>query len=402
MVGFIYELKNAGIPISVQYALEFYRALRQGLARNLDQLFLLARLIFIKRVEHYDLFEQVFSRCFLGVEGGKSVVNWEDLLDQKPFRHWLQEEVEQGRLSLREIQEMDTEELLLRFWQTLLDQEGEHHGGSRWIGTRGASPFGHSAARASEGVRVYGSGRHGSAIKVIDRRHYVNYSDKSTLGKENLRQALVSLKSLQPLGPETELDVDATIHRTARNGGEIELVFGRELRNRLKLILLMDNGGTSMAPHVDLVKKVFNRIRDLFQDVKHYYFHNCVYGAVYANPQRTRPVKWPHLIREGSRCRLIVIGDANMAPSELMAAYGSLSIASDVRRPGIEWLRELRAAFPVSVWLNPIPRERWDRHSSTIYKIGSIFHMEDLTLAGIKNAVEHLNLQGSTQDRHGL
>lgn len=398
MMGFIYELKKAGIPIGVQYVLEFFQALRQGAAKDMDQLFLLSRLIFVKRVEHYDTFEQVFSRFFWGSRGEDPFVRWKELLHEKAFREWLRQQVDGEGSSVRNLKEMDTEELLSRFWQTLLDQAGEHHGGHRWIGTRGSSPFGHSAGRTAGGVRVYGSGRHGTAFKVIDQRRYINYSDRSVLGRENLQQVLSALKSLQPVGSETELDVEETIHRTAKNGGEIELVFKRELRNRLRLILLLDNGGSSMVPHVDLVKGVFQRVRDLFEDVKHYYFHNCIYGAVYADEQRTKPVKWDHLLRENSRTRLIIMGDANMAPFELLAAQGSLNPASHVRKPGMEWLRELRGAFPVSVWFNPIPRERWGWHSATISQIAGIFHMEDLTLEGIKRGVEHMNVQGKAFD----
>lgn len=398
MVGFIYKLREAGIPVSVQYILEFYRALRRGLAANLDQLFLLARLIFVKRVEHYDTFEQVFAAFFLGAEGAKRLADWEELIAGKPFQDWLRHEIESGRLTPEAIREFDTEELLARFWETVLAQQGEHHGGNTWVGTRGRSPFGHSGQFAG-GIRVYGRGLYGTAQKVIDNRRYVNYSDKSTLSTENLRQVLTSLKSLRPVGPESELDVDETIAQTARNGGEIELIFCRELRNRLKLIILLDNGGYSMTPYIPLVKTVFNKIRDLFTDVNYYYFHNCIYGTVYSDPPRREAVKWGKLVNENRATRLLIIGDANMAPSELMASYGSIDIFSTERRPGYEWLQELRNAFPVSVWFNPIPRERWDRESSTIHHIRRIFHMEDLTLAGIKNAVTYLNLQGQTYDK---
>lgn len=397
MVGFVYELMDAGIPVSVQYVMEFFRALRDGLATNLDQLFLLSRLIFVKRVEHYDAFEQVFAHFFLGTQYGRSVVEWEELLQGKPFRQWLQREIEQGRLSLDQIREMDTEELLQKFWETLLKQKEAHHGGGKWVGTGGTSPYGHSG-RQPGGIRVHGQSLHGSASKVIDARRYINYSDKTTLGNENLRQVLTSLKSLQPTGPETELNVDETIYRTARNGGEIELVFGKELRDRLKLVILMDNGGYSMMPYVPLVRTIFTKIRDQFKDVSFYYFHNCVYGTVYSDVRRTRPVKWEAFLNESSKSRLIIIGDANMAPSELMAAYGSIDIATDIRKPGIEWLKELKEAFPVSVWFNPIPSDRWGYLSSTIYRIGTVFHMEDLTLAGIKSGVAYLNVEGKAHD----
>ncbi|NLI80719.1 MAG: hypothetical protein GX443_03415 [Deltaproteobacteria bacterium] len=401
MVGFVYALMDAGIPVSVRYLLEFTHAIRSGMARDLDQLFLLARLVFVKRVEHCDTFEQVFASYFFGADPAQALIRWEDLLSSKPFHEWLRDQVEQGKLSPEDVQELDTDELLARFWETVLAQEGAHHGGNRWVGTRGGSPYGHAARHPGGGIRVQGKGIHGTAQKVIGARRFVSYSDHSTLSAENLRQALQSLRSLRPSGPETELDLDETIARTAKNGGEIELVFGRELRNRVKLIVLMDNGGYSMTPYIPLVRTLFNNIRGLFADAKFCYFHNCIYGVVFRDPARTDPVPWEKLMNEGHATRLIIVGDANMAPAELMACYGSLDLFTAQRKPGVEWLRELRNAFPVSVWLNPIEKARWGRESTSIQLIRRVFHMEDLTLAGIKNAVTHLNLQGQVYDRLG-
>jgi uncharacterized protein len=398
MVGFIYQLREAGVPVSVQYILEFYRALQRGLASNLEQLFLLARLIFVKRVEHYDMFQQVFASFFLGSDlARRKMIDWEELMAGKSFRDWLREEIESGRLSDEAIREFDNEELLARFWETVLAQQSQHHGGNRWVGTHGRSPFGHSGQHAG-GMRVHGQSRYHTAQKVISDRRYIDYSEKSTLSHENLRQALASLKSLRPVGPESELDVDETIARTARNGGEIELVFQRELRNRLKLIVLLDNGGYSMDPHIPLVRTIFQKLRGLFRDIQYYYFHNCIYGAVYKDQRRTEPVKWEKFLMEPKTTRLVVIGDANMAPSELMAASGSLDIHSSERKPGLDWLTELSTAYPVSVWLNPIRKDYWAHESLTVRQIGRIFPMEDLTLAGIKSAVACLNLQGQAFD----
>ncbi len=397
MVDFIYGLRRAGIPVSIHYILEFYRGLRAGIARDLDRLFLFARLVFVKKVEHYDAFEQVFRQTFLG---DPSVVpeDWENLLRGKPFEEWLRGEVESGRLPPEALRQFDNEELLERFWRTVMAQDGEHHGGNTWVGTGGRSPFGHSG-RHGGGLRVHGESVHGTAQKVIGARRYIHYSDETPLRSENLRQVLSTLKSLRPVGPETELDVDSTIERTAKNGGEIELVFQRELRNRVELVVLVDNGGYSMLPYVDLVKTVFNKIRDCFRDVRFFYFHNCIYGTVYADPQRRQPVMWDKLLSAGKKTRLIIIGDANMAPAELMASYGSIDPTTAIRKPGYVWLRELREAFPVSVWLNPIPRDHWVWNSSTIARIGQIFPMEDLTLGGIKNATAYLNIQGQAVDQ---
>ncbi len=389
MIAFIQQLRKAEIPVSVRYVLEFYDGIRRGLAPDLDRLFLLARLVFVKRVEHYDAFERVFAAFFLGKDSGQ-MPQWEETFAGKPFEEWLREQVAKGAISLDELRTFELDELLKRFWETMLKQEGEHHGGNRWIGTGGRSPFGHSGSSGG-GVRVYGKGLHGTAQKVIDRRNYMNYSGKSALAGTNVGQALAALKNHKRAGPETELEIDETIHRTAKNGGEIELVFTKELRDRLKLVVLLDNGGYSMEPHLQLVKEVFGKMRDRFKDLKYYYFHNCLYGTVYEDMRRTVAVAWETLVSRGADTHLIVIGDANMAPSELMAANGSLYSHTHDRRPGIEWLKQLRAAFPASVWLNPIPRQYWAGESVTITHVGRIFPMEDLTLAGIKNGVQILS-----------
>jgi uncharacterized protein with von Willebrand factor type A (vWA) domain len=388
MLSFIQKLHAAQIPISVRYILEFYEGLQRGLAPDVDRLFLFARLVFVKHVEHYDAFERVFALFFLG-RVSRDMPDWEDAFADKPFREWLGEQIEKGVFTPEDLRKYATEDLLMLFWKTMLEQKDRHSGGNKWIGTGGRSPFGHSG-RAGGGMRVYGRGLHGTAQKVIDKRSYVNYSEKSALARENVRQVLASLKNLKRAGPETELDIDATIARTAKNGGEIELVYTKELRDRLKLIVLLDNGGYSMIPYLELVKSVFGRIRDQFKDLKYYYFHNCLYGAVYQDLPRTVAIPWEVLIAQGTDTHLIIIGDANMAPFELMAANGSLYIQAGDRKPGREWLEELRGAFRASVWLNPIPKERWSYESVTINRIAAIFAMEDLSLAGIANAVNIL------------
>ncbi len=395
VLSFINALRREEIPVSVRQVLEFHGALREGLAPDIDHLFLLTRLIFIKRVEHYDTFERVFASFFMGKDFRKISTDWEDALSSKPFEQWLREEIEKGTLTVDELREFGTDELLRRFWETIAKQQDRHRHGRTWIGTSGTSPFGHGG-RDGGGIRVHGKSIHGTAQKVISGRNYLNYSSKSSIAHDNLHQVLASLRNFQLAGPETELDIDETISRTAKNGGEIDLVFTRERRDRLKLIVLLDNGGYSMEPYIDLVKAVFGKIRDQFKELKYFYFHNCIYGTVYSDQPRTRPVHWENFIGRGRDTRLIIIGDANMAPAELMAASGSLYFVSEERKSGREWLKELRTAFPASIWLNPIPKERWAGESISIDRIGRIFPMEDLTLSGIKNAVDRLNIQGQT------
>jgi hypothetical protein len=387
---FFYQLRDQGIPVSLKYVLEFYQALERGLAPDLDRLFILMRLIFVKKVEHFDVFEQAFASYFLGVEGEAtprfSLQAWED----KDFSRWLEEELAKGTLSDDALERMSLSDLLQRFWEVATEQKGKHRGGHTWVGTGGTSPFGHTGAER-EGIRVEGDSLHGSALKVIETRRYVDYAASATLRAENLRQVLAALKHLAPAGPPTELDVDETIDQSCRNGGEIELVFKRELKDRIQLMVLLDNGGASMRPYLDLVKLVFGLMRDQFKDLDYYYFHNCIYGCVYSDPQRLTPYPIYQMLRRDPETRLIIIGDANMAPAELMLSDGSIDYFSKVRVPGRDWLWQIRNYFGHSVWLNPILRNRWPQESQTIYQIGEIFPMEDLTLAGIRRGVEWLN-----------
>jgi hypothetical protein len=387
---FFYQLRDQGIPISLRYVLEFYQALEKGLAPDLDRLFILMRLIFVKKVEHFHVFEQAFASYFLGLEGDAiprfSLQAWED----KDFSRWLEEELAKGTLSDDALEQLSLAELLQRFWEVAMEQKGKHRGGHTWVGTGGTSPFGHTGAER-EGIRVEGDSLHGSALKVIESRRYVDYAVSATLRAENLRQVLGALKHMAPAGPPTELDVDETIDQSCRNGGEIELVFKRELKDRIQLVVLLDNGGASMRPYLDLVKLVFGLMRDQFRDLDYYYYHNCIYGAVYSDPQRLTPYPIYQMLRRDPETRVIIIGDANMAPAELMLSDGAIDYFSKVHVAGRDWLWQIRNYFGHSVWLNPIPRHQWPQESQTIYQIGEIFPMEDLTLAGIRRAVEWLN-----------
>jgi uncharacterized protein len=398
---FFQLLRDQGVPVSLRHVLELYEALEKGLAPDLDRLFILLRLTCVKKLEHFDAFEQTFAAYFLDAEYGRGRRLSQDFWESKAFRRWLEEEVRRGAVAEKDLEHLPLEDLLRRFWEVALKQVGKHRGGHTWIGTGGTSPFGHSGAKR-EGVRVYGDSVHSSALKVIEARRYVNYAAAATLRAENIRQALASLRHMVPTGPATELDVDETVTRSSRNGGEIELIFRRELRDRIQVVVLLDNGGSSMIPFVDLVKLVFAKMRDQFRDLDYFYFHNCIYGCVYSDHQRRTSYPVHQLLGRDPETRLIIIGDANMAPAELFLSDGAIDYFSKIRVPGREWLLQLRSHFPRSVWLNPVPRSRWPRESSTIISIGQIFPMEDLTLSGIRQAVEWLNAGGAPRGYRGV
>ena len=387
--GFILLLRDYGVPVSMTDTLDFYRGMERGVAPDLDSLFLFARLCFVRRVEHMDSYERAFAFHFYGIDLPRVAEGDPELLNTPQFRQWLKEAVRRGELPPQALWTFPPGELMRRFWDTVRKQMEEHHGGSRWVGTGGNSPFGHSG-NSKGGVRVFGEGGKMSAAKVIGERRYVDYSDTNALGGGNLAQALTSLKKLTPSGPRDQLDLDATIYESARNGGEIDLVFRRDLLDRLEVVLLIDNGGTSMLPHVELTRLLFSKLRDRIKRIHTYFFHNTIYGSVYKDPQRRQPLRTPELLKRSQDTRLIVVGDASMAPEELVYASGALYWGEeDDRESSLRWLERLRDRFRHSVWLNPIPKDLWPTAygRTTIHEIGKVFHMEDLTLGGIKRAV---------------
>ena len=280
-----------------------------------------------------------------------------------------------------------------KFWDRLKEQTKEHHGGNKWIGTKGNSPFGHSG-NAEKGVRVGGGQGSGTALKVIGDRRYISYAHSNKLRSDNLRQALEAMKHLRHVGAEDVLNLDDTIRETANNGGEIELRFDKELRDRMKLVLMIDNGGYSMTPYVELTRLLFSKLHDRFDNIDTYYFHNAFYEKVYIDQRRIRGYPIEKLMQRRKDTRFVIVGDATMAPEELLSPFGSIT-GFDLGdpRPSIHWMKQIAGKFKHTVWLNPISRERWGGNygATTLKKIREVFHMKDLTLGGVKGMVEHLS-----------
>jgi uncharacterized protein with von Willebrand factor type A (vWA) domain len=288
-----------------------------------------------------------------------------------------------------EIGKLSPEELIAYFKARLADQKGRHAGGSRWIGTGGTSPVGHSGYHPG-GMRVGGVSRNKSAVKVAMDRRYRDYSHQGPLTQAMVGEALKRLRNLVPTGPKDQVNVAATIYQAMKNGGEIEIVFDRSLRDRLKVILAIDNGGWSMDPYIPVVQTVFDYARAQFKDLKTFFFHNTIYDVLWADPARYRkPQRIDEFARYDPETRLIVVGDASMAPYELTAAEGSIHVEERSGRPSIERLAFLAETFRHCAWLNPM-NERYWYYSQTVRAIGRVFPMFQLSLDGLEKAITHL------------
>ena len=391
-LDFFYLLRDYNLPVTPREFLEFNEGLEKGLVKDLDDLFVLARLNFVRRAEHQDAFERAFAFYFFGIDLPPVAEGDFELFRTKQFRKWLEQAIKRGEIPKHAVYNMSPEELMAKFWDTMREQLEAHHGGSKWIGTGGNSPFGHSG-HSSGGMRVYGEGKNRSALKVIGDRRYVDYSDTNMLRGENLRQALESLRHMTDAGPYSRLNLEETIRKTARNAGEIDLVFERDLRDRISIVLLIDNGGSSMQPFVDITRLLFQKMHGRFEDLETYYFHNTIYEAVYVDPRRIRKYPMEQILLRKPETRIIIVGDASMAPEELEWPHGQIAWGSSDPHASTWWLNRIRERFKHTCWLNPIPKDAWDHAygNFTISRVRDYFHMEDMTLGGIRNMVEHLS-----------
>ncbi len=391
-IDFFYTLKNVGIPVSPTSFLTLHRALRTGLVNSLNDFYTASRSILVKSERYFDLYDQAFAHHFEGAElPDYSGVELDDIaramLDQ-----WLKEPralAEALGIDESELNRLTPEELIEYFKERLKEQTGEHHGGSRWIGTGGTSPVGHSGHHPG-GMRVGGVSRNKSAVKVALDRRYRDYSLSGPLTRPMVGEALKRLRNLVPVGPKDRVNIDETLYQTMKNGGEIEIVFERSLKDRLKVILAIDNGGYSMDPYISVVQTVFDYARSQFKDLKTYFFHNTVYSTLWGDSARFRkPKPIAEFAAADPQTRLFIVGDASMAPYELMVADGSIHIEERSGTPSIECLKFLADTFSHAVWLNPMPEDMWN-YTQTVKTIGRIFPMFELSIDGLEKAVHYV------------
>ncbi|MCK5838169.1 MAG: hypothetical protein KAH09_12965, partial [Desulfobacula sp.] len=292
-VKFFYTLKEIGIPVSPTSFLTLQKALNQGAINSLDDFYTCARAILVKSERYFDLYDQVFAHHFEGVPLPENDGFEIDEIAQGMLDEWLKNsKMVADALGVDEekLKKMSPEELIDYFKERLKDQEGQHQGGYKWIGTGGFSPVGHSGYNPG-GMRVGGRSGNKSAVKVANERRYKDYSTDGPLTQARIGEALKRLRNLIPSGPKDTINIDDTIKETIRNAGEIELVFDRALKDRLKVILLIDNGGWSMDPYIQVVQTLFDYARSQFKEVKTYFFHNTIYDYVWEDPSRYKKPK---------------------------------------------------------------------------------------------------------------
>jgi len=384
-VDFFYQLRRFKVPVSITEWMTLMKALNAGYAfSSISAFYYLSRSILVKSETYYDQFDQAFYQYFGGLETP------EEIRDQ--VLDWLNNPINELRLSdeeMKHLERLSLEELRKKLEERLKEQTERHDGGGKWIGTGGTSPFGHGGSHPS-GIRIGGTRGGGMAVQVAAERRFRNYRSDVTLDVRQIKVALKKLRRFSRVGPEDELDIEATVDKTCKEGGEIELVWTRERKNMVKALLVMDSGG-SMDPYARLCSRLFSAAHSSshFKDFQHYYFHNCVYQDLYKDIATMDDVKTASILKNlDSDYKLVLVGDAFMSPSELVHRGGAIDYYYYNEIPGIEWLKRLADHFHHAVWLNPMPTSAW--HHPTISAIGRIFPMFPLTLDGLERAVQSL------------
>jgi uncharacterized protein with von Willebrand factor type A (vWA) domain len=379
------SLRTHGVRVTTHEWLALMEALNKGVvAPNLVHFYYTARALLVKRESDFDRFDQAFIQVFGGIDTSH--------IDLDPILAWLEDAKQPRNFSPEELaalESMDLESLRELFEKRLKEQSERHDGGSKWIGTGGTSPFGHSGRHPS-GIRMGGSGRSRSAMQIATRRDFQNYRDDVVLDIRQIQVALRKLRRLSRRGVDDELDLDETIDQTGRNAGDLTLVFRPPRKNLVRLILMMDAGG-SMTPFAQLVSRLFTAAGKAghWKSFEAYYFHNCVYEKVWSDIRLRTEVNTTEIIKKANENSvLVMVGDASMHPGELTQRYGSIDYWHRNESPGIEWLRRLKKAFPTAAWLNPMPERWWNAPSLIMIK--NLYSMHPLTLRGLDEAVKTL------------
>lgn len=392
---FFYTLKDKGLEVSLGEWLDLQDALDKGLCESsLTQFYYVARMILVKSETEFDKFDMAFEECFKGVkmetEIGKNMLRWLDKSDMMELAH------EEARNHLNQVEDIhvDKEDVEQTFKQRLKDQNEEHNGGSFWIGTMGKTSFGNTGGNVG-GVRVGGQTGYQSAFSVVGARKYRDFRDDKVIDNRQFQMALKRLRQFSTKLdiPKSELDIDGTIDKTCNNGGYLQIEMMKPRKNAVKLLLLMDSGGT-MIPYTKLMNDLFQSVNksNHFKDVKVYYFHNCIYSKLYKTPECENgdwiDTEW--LFRNvDSDYKVIIVGDAAMAPEELYSESGNYR-GPNGGLSGFQWLHLVKRHYKKVVWMNPkmAPgRAPW-REAETAVK--EIFPMYKLTVKGLNEAMVKL------------
>ena len=441
-------LRRYGIDADVRVIMDMYRTMEKGIVTNLGSLFDVCQHLICKSRREIAPYTLAFWEYFLGIDTTNYNTIDDAVRNSAAFEHWLSEKLETGKIAgevdykklidqflnetlnsdlqaniqkeldarqhldqdnpdlmdkdrqgppgtprssdtMVDYSKISLDELMERMKRVMDNQKTFHSGGGHWIGSHGYSPYGHSGSGLN-GVRVGGSSHAGSARKVLGDPSFYPIDLDAPITDDNMDAAIQALKNIEDIHPDRKLDVKRTVEDTGRNAGIVLPHFLREQQDRTQVLLLLDNGGNSMWVHARKVQMLFAKIKRRFpQDLKTFYFHNAIYDQVYEDEARRKPVTLRKVMENSPDYRVFIVGDSYMGPHELLSPYGSIEFREESSTPGLENLKTLHEHFPYLVWINPTPKQFWNRTVAAY--IQQVMHMEPLTINGILETAKYMN-----------
>ena len=385
LINFFLTLRRYKVPATIRELMDLIAALRERVVySSVDDFYLLARTCMVKDEKNYDKFDRAFSAYFKGLE------DLHGLLESLIPDEWLRREFEKS-LTPEELKQIEPlgglEKLIEAFRKAREEAEKAEEGENGEDGDEGNAN--RPGQRGPGGV---GRGKKKKAKKVWDQRQYKNLDDSVELGTRNIKMALRRLRKFARTGREEELDMDNTIRSTAHNGGMLDIRMRPERKNTVKVLLMLDIGG-SMDAHVKICEELFSATHTEFKHLESYYFHNFIYESVWKDNRRRmneRIPTWELLNKYGRDYKVVFVGDATMAPYEITHAGGSVEHWNE--EPGAAWIARFTGIYDKLVWINPTPQETWEYSTSVAMTQDLVDgQMFPLTVRGLEEGMNFLS-----------
>ncbi|MAW29917.1 MAG: hypothetical protein CMP98_14045 [Gammaproteobacteria bacterium] len=380
LINFFFALKKARIPVSITELLHLLDILKARLVyADIDEFYYLSRMALVKDERHYDKFDRAFSTYFKGLEDLAGMLA--ELIPDEYLRREFEKSLTPEELD--KIQGLGGLEKLIEEFKRQVEEAARGEGKEKDKEGKGGEN-----GQGEEGRK--GKKRRGR--RQWDKRDYKAYDDNIELGTRGLKISLRRLRKLARTGADDEFDLDTTIRKTARNGGMLDIIMRPERRNTVKVLLLLDSGG-SMDAHVKVCEELFSAARSEFKHLETYYFHNFIYDGVWKEHNRRmneRIETFDLLHKYTHDYKVIFVGDATMAPYEITHAGGSVEHWNE--EAGAIWIQRVMDTFDKVIWINPTPHDTWEYSSSVALTKKLVDEqMFPLTIRGIEDGMNKLS-----------
>jgi uncharacterized protein with von Willebrand factor type A (vWA) domain len=380
LINFFFTLKKARIPVSITEMLHLLDVLKARLVyADIDEFYYLSRMALVKDERHYDKFDRAFSSYFKGLDDLSSLLS--SLIPDE----YLRREFEKSLTSeeLEKIKSLGGLEKLIEAFKKEVEEAAQGEGKEKDKEGKGEN------GRGDEGDDRKGKKRRGK--KTWDKRDYKAYDDNVELGTRGMKISLRRLRKLARQGAEDEFDINNTIDKTAKNGGMLDIIMRPERRNTVKVLLILDNGG-SMDAHVKVCEELFSAARSEFKHLETYYFHNFIYDGLWKQNNRRMSERidtFDILHKYTHDYKVIFVGDATMAPYEITHSGGSVEHWNE--EAGAIWMQRVLDTFAKVIWINPTPQDTWE-YSTSVALTQKLVEdqMYPLTISGIEQGMNSL------------